>query len=707
MADIDNQTFKEFLEELKKITGNRDALQKKAKEVAVQELNINAIKEKIRALKKSSQGDKEATAAVNEFDKAMGEVVKQHKAVQQASQNLRGTFAGLGRAALEGEGSISAFTDSFKGLGVIGDAIGLVGNRLDVNIETFRQLAQVGASFGQSIVELRTSAASAALPLDDFAKLVGENSQSLAALFGSTTQGARQIALLGEAVRRDGIERLAPLGFTVDEINETLLLNLDRQRRTNVFDRLSSQQRIQSAIQFAEELDRLARLTGAQRSELQSQIEAQQSNAKFQAFLQGATDQTRRRLEGFAASIGTIAPGLNEGFQDLIANAGVPVTESAFALVQNIPEARKVVQDLISGTISSEQALSSLRDAAGRSVDRFRTATVTGQVEFLALQSDVINLARRINDVDSIFAEQGNTADRLTQGLTTFEDATKRIASQFQQIETGLLAGFGPALGGLSNLTQDFGKGIGTLVATVAKSPAASATALSALLAGKFLFSRADQILITAAGVKLGMAEGGFFKNLMNLGGRAGRFGLTRALPAVGAVAGVASSTSMLFSDDEEQKRKGLFGLGGAAAGAATGAILGSVIPGLGTTIGALIGAGLGSIGGQFAGRERREGKQFGGGIDAGKTYLVGEAGPELITPGSKSTVVANQDLKATFDTEALENKMSDLVTQMSNANTTLTNMVNGVNTLVAIEGRSLKAVETTARKDRNQIGIV
>ena len=710
MADIDNQTFKEFLEELKKITGNREALRQKAKEVAAQEKNIDAIQQKIRELKKSTQGDKEATAAVDAFEQSMRGVVKEHKDFIQSSRTLRGTFAGLGRAAFEGEGSISAFTDSFKGLGVIGDAFGLIGNRLDVNIETFRQLAQVGASFGQSIVELRTSAASAALPLDDFAKLVGENSQSLAALFGSTTQGARQIALLGEAVRRDGIERLAPLGFTVDEINETLLLNLDRQRRTNVFDRLSSQQRIQSAIQFAEELDRLARLTGAQRSELQSQIEAQQSNAKFQAFLQGATDQTRRRLEGFAASIGTIAPGLNEGFQDLIANAGVPVTESAFALVQNIPEARKVVQDLISGTISSEQALSALRDASGRSVDRFRNATVTGQVEFLALQGDVINLARRINDVDSIFAEQGETADRLTQGLTTFEDATKRIASQFQQIETGLLAGFGPALGGLSNLTQDFGKGIGTLVATVAKSPAASATALSALLAGKFLFSRGEQILITAAGVKLGMTDAGFFKNLMNVGGRAGRFGLTRALPAVGAVAGVASSTSMLFSDDEEQKRKGLFGLGGAAAGAATGAILGSVIPGLGTTIGALIGAGLGSIGGQFAGgagRERREGKQFGGGIDAGKTYLVGEAGPELITPGSKSTVVANQDLKATFDTEALENKMSDLVTQMSNANTTLTNMVNGVNTLVAIEGRSLKAVETTARKDRNQIGIV
>ena len=91
----------------------------------------------------------------------------------------------------------------------------------------------------------------------------------------------------------------------------------------------------------------------------------------------------------------------------------------------------------------------------------------------------------------------------------------------------------------------------------------------------------------------------------------------------------------------------------------------------------------------------------------AGKTYLVGENGPEMVTAGTASTVTANQDLKQTFDTEALEMKMSSMVTELNNANKTLTNMVNGVNTLVAIEGRSLKAVEKTARKDVNQIGLV
>jgi DNA-binding transcriptional MerR regulator len=262
----------------------------------------------------------------------------------------------------------------------------------------------------KSIVQLRTAAANAALPLDDFAQLIGKNSQSISALFGSTTVGAQRIAELGRITREVGIDRLAPLGFTVDEINETLLLNLESQRRTGVLANLTDRQRTQSAIRFAEELDRLAKLTGQQRDELRAQIEQQQSNERFQAALQGATEETRTRLQGFAATVGNIAPGLNEGFQDLIANAGVPVTESALALVQNIPEAQSIIRSLINGTVSAEQALGQIRDASTQSIDRFRQATVTGQVEFLRLQGDVINLGRRIVDVDGAFADQNAQA---------------------------------------------------------------------------------------------------------------------------------------------------------------------------------------------------------------------------------------------------------------------------------------------------------
>ena len=617
-------------------------------------------------------------------------LIDQNEKILETSKKLGDSFVGLGKAAFRGEGSISAFTDNVKGLG-------LLGNRLDVNIETFRQLSQSGANFGQSIVELRTAAASAALPLDDFAALVANNSQNLAALFGSTTQGAQAIARLGAQTRELGIERLAPLGLTVDEINETLLLNLDSQRRTGILNTLTDQQRTQSAINFAEQLDRLAKLTGQQRDELRQQIEQQQSNERFQAALQGQTDETRQRLQGFAATVGGISPQLAEGFQDLIANAGVPVTESALALVQNIPEAQNIIRSLINGTVSAEQALVGIRDASASSIDRFRKATVTGQVEFLSLQGGIIELGRRVTDTGAVFDEQNKSATSLVKNLTTFEQATKVLSSQFQSIETGLLQAFGPLLGGLvGGIQTTFGAG-GALAVALGKAPGLTAGLITAGLAGKYLFTEAKNVAIIAAGTALG--QRGMIGKLGGLMG-AGKKGLGVAGKGLGVIGGgtalLGGATQAGTAETTEGKIAGIVtsAIGGALTGLAFGGIPGAIAGGLG-------GLALGGVS-AFAG-----GKQFGGGMDEGKTYLVGERGPEMVTSGTKSTVTSNNDLKSTFDTSALETKMASLVTEMNSANKTLTNMVNGVNTLVAVESRALKAVEKTARKDVNQIGMV
>ena len=406
-------TLEQIIKDLQEIAdsggvGGNSASRRKAAEqakIALQngeKLNKNnneALKLQIKNLelsKKLYKADSEQYKRIEREIKQNDERIKQNDQIADAANKVGQSFVGLGKAAFEGQGSISAFTDNIKGLGFIG-------NRLDVNIETFRQLSQSGANFGKSIVDLRLAAAEAALPLDDFASLVANNSQNLAALFGSTTQGARGIAELGRITREVGIDRLAPLGFTVDEINETLLLNLDSQRRTGILNRLTDAQRRDSAISFAEQLDRLAKLTGQQRDELRAQIEQQKANERFQAALQGQTDATRQRLQAFAGTVAGISPELAEGFQDLIANAGVPVTESALALVQNIPGARAVINDLIAGVVTSEEALVRIRDISAGSIDRFRQATVTGQVEFLRLPIRVqllkTVLKRRIGEI--------------------------------------------------------------------------------------------------------------------------------------------------------------------------------------------------------------------------------------------------------------------------------------------------------------------
>ena len=654
--------------------------------------------------------DEKEYRVIGEQIKTREKQIETNEKFNEITKKVGQSFVGLGKAAFEGSGSISAFTDNVKGLGILG-------NRLDVNIETFRQLSQSGANFGKSIVDLRVAAGEAALPLDDFASLVANNSQNLAALFGSTTQGAKRIAELGRITREVGIERLAPLGLTVDEINETLLLNLDSQRRTGILGRLTDEQRTESAINFAEQLDRLAKLTGQQRDELRSQIEQQKSNERFQAALQGQTDATRQRLQAFAGTVAGISPELATGFQDLIANAGVPVTESALALVQNIPGARSVINDLISGVVSSEEALVRIRDISAGSVDRFRQATVTGQVEFLQLQGGIIELGRRITDSGAVFDEQSQSASSLVRNLTTFEQATKVLSSQFQGIETALLKSFGPALGGLvGGIQSAFGAG-GFVAKALAGAPALTASLIGAALIGKVLFGPAMQVITTAKGVAMGinMSKGGSMFGPMGdkmgraLGkggtGRGGAFGnfartgIGRGVGAVGLGANALTAVTTLTDKDKSNDAAGFGTLAGTVLGGALGLLAGPGGALLGASLGGMAG---GAIGGMFGG-----GKQYGGGMEAGKTYLTGEAGPELIKSGVNSAVVANQDLQKTFDTTNLETKMASMSTELNNANKALASMVNGVNTLVAVESRALKAVETTARKDRNQVGMV
>ena len=142
----------------------------------------------------------------------------------------------------------------------------------------------------------------------------------------------------------------------------------------------------------------------------------------------------------------------------------------------------------------------------------------------------------------------------------------------------------------------------------------------------------------------------------------------------------------------------------GVLSSAAGGAMIGSVIPGVGTLVGAGLGTMVGLAGLAMNSSNQR---QFGGGMDMGKTYLTGEKGPELVTPNVSSAVTANNDLRNIFNTQELESKMSNMVTALNSTNQGISNMVNGVNTLVAVESRALKAVEKTARRDSNKVGLV
>ena len=147
-------------------------------------------------------------------------------------------------------------------------------------------------------------------------------------------------------------------------------------------------------------------------------------------------------------------------------------------------------------------------------------------------------------------------------------------------------------------------------------------------------------------------------------------------------------------SEDEKTKKKGKWGLGGAAAGAALGQML-IPIPG----VGALIGAGLGSMVGQFAG-----GRQIGTMNATGKPFepvtrkLTVHAGERVLSKLEAANV-------SQFDTKPLEKIMSSAVTELTYTGSDNKNILRVLNTQVAIQDRHRKATEDGIRVQRNTTG--
>lgn len=674
------------------------------------------IKKSIVDLQKDSQKQKELNSILDQQVDAYEKLIKAQSNLSKGFESIflrmgvgeqrakmysenatlvSGALIRLGKAATDGSGGINDYTAAFRDFGLVGFAINDLGQRLQQNVDVFRTLSNAGAAFGQNLVTLRETAAAAGLPLQDFVGLIAQNSEKLAALFGTTTQGAIEFSRLSKQFRDVNIGALAPLGFTVSDINEILLTNLDLQRRTGTFVEGADQQQLDSARSLAFELDRLSKLTGQQRTELLRTMESQMSNERLLAFLGSQTDETRQRLQAFSASVGTLAPGLAEGFQDLIANAGTPVTAASRALIQNIPEATSIIQQLTNGTLTSSQAMMELQEAAKRSNDSLRGVAQTGTVEFARLFGEVNKLATRKFDEAAATEEQIAKQNKLTAAVTEFESVSKELSASFQSLETGFFATLGGVIG---DGTSGINTGLKNLAGFIKDlNPVAKAILFSTQTVGSYFLDKAGQILTTAAGVALGIRTsgglGGGMGGMGSMGGRLKSAGKTAGVAGLG-LAGVGIGSAMAGSSESDGGK--LSGIGISAAG---GALIGSMIaPGVGTAIGAILGAVAGMSSLQSP-EKRATGTmgEIGLPFEPRNTMARLEAGERVLSPTEAKEYGGSS--------EAMLTQYTQLNSQMTQYNSTAKEMLQlqkdnnrAVSTLVAVNMATEKNTKKTSK---------
>jgi len=706
LADAyDQKGVQRFNKELDKASKSADAKTKK---------ELDQLKKLSKAREELIRSTGNLQRHFTKFGKNVGLSDKAAKRFGEGMENTSGFIGGFGKAIAEGSGSVTDFTAALKEFGPIGEMFARFGATLGSSVDMYRTLSSVGASFSQNLIELRETAARAGLPLSDFIDLIGKNSASLAALYGTTSEGARRFSDLAQQFRQTQIAVLAPLGLTVEELNEQLLTNLTLSRRLGTFRFMSDQQHIDSGAKLIKQLDRLAKLTGIQRDQLAATMESQLSNSKYLAFLTGVSKKTSTALLAFTSGVEEIAgPQLAEGLQDLIANAGVPVTQAAQDLVKNMPEVSGIVTALTNGSISTEQAMVKMKEAAIRSNTVFKDVAQTGVVDWVTSLFGPINkLATIALDTAGAMSEQDTAADKLTQELTQFESASKNLSSAFQGVQTSFLSWIGNFLGtGVGGLTETMNN-LATDIKGLSTGTQAALYGVSEVVktVGGLMRDTAPITMGTYAALRMWgpMGPGG-------LGGGLGKLGKAGKLLGKAGGIGLGVTGALTGGNIADQATTGAgtaLGIGGAAA---SGALAGAMIGGpLGALIGGLGGAAWGAfrasdwddVLGEKLGIGQGNQKAFG---TIGTTGNVRETNTNLATIHAGERVLTKTETDAYLSSKATGgdgNKLLSMGTKWDQMNTKMSTMVNemktfnmNVNTLVGINTETMKNTDRTQRR--------
>jgi hypothetical protein len=301
------------------------------------------------AVKKSTERQQGNTDALKRKDELLAKEEKQRQDLNKQMQeekeareklfnglNELGQLVGKGLGAAFGTATpkVNDFTNALSGIPILGPIIGALGNALQGSIDNFRTLSTVGADFGTSVLGVRKVAERAGLSLETFTKTVTDNSSMLALLGGNAAAGAKIFQSVSASLQGPFQQGLANLGFTMEETAEYTAGYLAIQTRLGRAQRMTQDELNAGTQDYLLELDRLARVTGLRREELQKEIMSQTMDKRMKALaMQLGTFGTE--LMGTIGSIEAKNKDTAEGLKDIMLTNGAPITQQGKSIMLN------------------------------------------------------------------------------------------------------------------------------------------------------------------------------------------------------------------------------------------------------------------------------------------------------------------------------------------------------------------------------------
>ena len=581
------------------------------------------------SLDNNTKSTNKAAKAAEDFGNKVG------RAALAGIQQLLKSTVDFSKELLVGGTGLADFTQHLPGIGSLITPLAAI---IDDTVNSFRELSASGASFNNSITEMRRASAESGLTLQEFGGLITQNSENMRYLGGTVTQGAQRFVQMNKGLKDIGeFEQLKAMGFTVLEINEGMADYIGLQARMGTLQGKSTKELAEGSAAYLKQIDMLAKVTGMTRKEAEAALQAQAADAGARAMLNALGEGTQefKNLQASMAMIEKIGGPTATALKDLL--DGVANTEEGQKMIAAAgPEVAEALRQVGKG--ANPQVLLDAMKKAGGDLEKFAGLEGQERAAFIAnlRQTDPV-LAGLLDGATQMIAQGGAdlkaaqqeqaARDEVTKKLATFDDSIRKIRESIQVmlIDSGIfelvasgLGVFADIIGGVANAIKGFTTAIANGDIWGAITSLFTGTGAVAALAGGILALFLGKAALSAIASGIGGLMGKLTKGIT--GGIGRMFGggggpMSTAASAAGNAGGAVkpSSAGKGFGQALGNIGKGL--------GAGIGGILKGLAGGLAAFANPAILIGAGILGGAII--------AIGAGI-AGATWLMGKALPTL-----------------------------------------------------------------------------
>lgn len=438
-------TLQELLKVVKSISAKRGGTG--GESAATQALFTKAVSEGTKATKAKSIALNAGAKTVNVFAKGLGAATGLLKGALGAAVGVVGNFASaLANASNMGE--------LLEAVPIFGSVLGKASGYFQKGADTFQQLSEVGAGFGQNLFELRNAAAQSGLTLEQFASVIGNNSTAIGLLGATTSEGAKRFGRVTKQLRSSEAGLLA-LGYSIEGLNEGTAAYIELQAAAGQLRNKSDKELTEGAKNYLTEIDLLSKVTGKSRKEIQDGMNDRMQAANANVLASRLEDKERTR---FLANLSHTESMLGKGMSDVMTDLGDGVAQSDFArvLASSVPGLQDLAEANATGKISQEEyqrRLQALMPQITKFADGMGAAGVSqlqnkaGFGEFMDSVAKARTYTERLASAQAAAAEQARR-EPITQFMSNFGQTIQNIRSTIENalIDSGVMETLGTML---------------------------------------------------------------------------------------------------------------------------------------------------------------------------------------------------------------------------------------------------------------------